>query len=325
MNIDKNYGVSRSNIVYIRRVKKVVQLSNEPEIDEADHVVKIGACWHGQETLRGLSFDEEEAYLPNVLGVSPKSEHWVKATKAYWLNISSTVPSGIGLKLEIGFRYKNVDDADHEAKYGIPDDINQRRGIPINVENYILYRYCELYPRCANDKNDANKSPKIVMYMYSKTEEVAATHTALKSRRESYELYLKMLGDSNRIDNILTLLGENVGALSDAEKEIQLEMYATKQSAKFYAFASDKEIELKSFIERCIYAQELKRIPNTETVVYADNTVLGHTIDECIIFLKNPKNVIVLNSLEARMKHKASPAKDATKQKLSLNTIKENV
>ena len=73
---------------------------------------------------------------------------------------------------------------------------------------------------------------------------------------------------------------------------------------KFLNVVDDKDLELKGFIENCIIANKLRRIPNSQTIVMGDDSsVLGHTLMETVIYLNNAKNSNTLVELKAQMNY----------------------
>ncbi len=126
-----------SKTVWVRRKKLP---GNLPGDDEVGKIRKIGSSLAEGGTLRGLTFEEEELYLPQLISMSPKSEYWEAKTKEYWDNISKAVDTGIGLQLETGFVYKTKEGAERNAcgdSHVYKDDV----GKPIKLSEYVLWRY----------------------------------------------------------------------------------------------------------------------------------------------------------------------------------------
>lgn len=298
--------------VYLRRVATIPKLPGQ-DLDEAKQ--KIGSGWKGSSVLRGLTFAEEHKYLKDIIGLSTDSPNWETATKSYWANISKEVPPKDGVQLEVGLRYKTKEDYEHDQISGVRDTngtLIDHKGIPINVSDYILWRYCLLYSRVANTPEDIGKSPKIEFYLFNKDKEIANKKTLLNSKRKAIQLMYKRLGERDWVDYILTVLiaqdksfTKNVRDLStmeEDEKDILLDEYVASSPDKFLALAEDKNLQIRSFIELCIVAGKLTRIPNTDTI-NMDGTLLGNSTIEAIAFLNNPKNNQTLQTLKAQVKH----------------------
>jgi len=268
-----------SKVVYIKRKRTTDML---PGTKDQDSIMKIGSSLKGQSPLSGLSFDDERKYLPSILGIDPKSEQWNKVVKDYWSNISAVVPKGdVGLKLEIGL-----------------DDNKE----PINVHDWILYQYCLVYGRVANSIKDVNISPKIRFYIYSQDEEVDTKYELLKIRKKAFKEYLKLLESENKMDMVLRLFNIDADKLKLKQKEIALSKYSTEEESiyKFVSITTDKSLEMKGFIEDCIFKQKLKRIPNTQTIMFEDE-VIGNTMQEAVGYFNSRKNTGLLNQLRASL------------------------
>lgn len=297
--------------VYIRRIPIPGRLPGQ-NLDESKQ--KIGSGFKGSSVLRGLSFKEEIKYLKEIIGLSPESPNWEMTTKTYWANISKDVPKD-GVILEVGLKYTSKEDYEYDQKEA-PRDFNgtltEHKGYPINMADYILWRYCLLYSRVANTPEDIGKSPKIEFYLFNKDKEIADKAKILNSKRKAQQVMWKRLSERDWVDYVLTVLmaqdkGQNkkdvrtLAAMSEEEKDIMLDELVTGNPSGFLAIAEDKNLEIKSFIELCIASGKLERIPNTDTITM-DGTALGNSLMEAVSFLNNPKNNQVYLTLKAQMK-----------------------
>ena len=319
-----------SDIVYIRR-KKTESLPTTGEfLDES--VAKIGSSLKGNSPLRGLNFEEEKKYLPQIIGISNNSPDWEKATKDYWDNISKNVPTSDkegngGLKLEIGLRYDTIEDYEKDQKsiktWGELEigngkqkiAIENPKGTPINIADYILWRFCLVHSKVANSLEEVGKSPKIEFYIYSKQKEIKEQKVTFENKRKASQLLYTNLGDRLWVEHMLRLLIQNdkspsvsireVSSITEDEKDILLESYMHKVPIIFSAFAEDKNLEMKSFIEICIASGFLVRIPNTNSISFEGETI-GNTIEETVTYLNNTSNSGVLGQLRAHVNVKPS-------------------
>src|SRR6266403_4273174 len=165
--------ITKSNKVFIKRkeITTAFYKKNIESMEEGNW--KVGASIKNNDVCRGLSFDEEETYLPMLIGVQPKNDNWQKVTTDYWNNISKLIPKD-GIELEVGFNYK-----DKESKDGQPatkevdnafkgesakEEDKWQFGFPINVVDYVLWRYCLVYSHVANKKEVTSKSHNIRFY-----------------------------------------------------------------------------------------------------------------------------------------------------------------
>lgn len=310
-----------SSIVYIRRKKNSAQLPREGEWTD-ESIAKIGPGYSGQSVLRGLTSDEEKRWLPPIIGIDPNSQNWEKATFDYWNSISKDIPpsnpdgSG-GLKLEVGLKYDNEDQylADINAPKSWADTCNKMPlGTPININDYILWRFSLVYSRVANTPDDVGKSPKIEFYLFSQEKKVKDDILSLKQRRSATQLMYSHIGDREWVEFMLRMFIKNdkaptygikdLSSISIDEKDILLDKYMQSNPVLFVLYGEDKALEMKAFIEFAVALGVLGRIPNTSTVTL-DHETLGNDLDQVVSFLNNPKNIDTLGRIKAQCRVKA--------------------
>lgn len=314
--LSKPYGrVTKSREVWIRHRDFGFMPFRNPEGGTAN---KIGSSFSskGQDVLRGLTPEEEYKYLPDIIGTRVESDQWTKDARAYWANISRVVPPSTkdvngemigGLKLEVGRVYKSQEDEDFDAACL---DETQKKGEPISVIDYILWRYCLVYNRVANTIDVVGDSPKIDFYLYSREQEIAAKKTTGAIKKASRQLFYKQMTDRAWVDWLLRVFiaGDDKAKIfikdldksSNDEKDIILEEYADSQPENFVRFGTDASLEMRSFIELAIAKNRLSRLPNTDTIQMGDLT-LGNTVNEVIAFLANEKNSKIKDALKAQV------------------------
>mgnify|MGYP003525915766 FL=1 len=299
-----------SEKVFIRVVQKeydLVRYSDKKAKESlADHQYFIGSSLRGDDVLRGLDVidsetgeDEEKRFLPSILGVNPNSEAWHKATKDFWSNISKRVPNGnIGLELEIGFEYPDKSQAESVQKeidnlisnksiesFSKEDMISickekQRKGNPINLENYILFRYCLVYGKVANNITTIYNSPKIIFYIYFSNLE---NKKKLSERNLKQKARLKVDAieeDSLKVNSILRIFEKTVSE-NIIENLTVLDELVNVRPQEIINLLDDTDFEIKAYIENCIFMQLLRRIPLTGQIYYGETDLIGNN-------LKNP-------------------------------------
>lgn len=307
----KSYPKEVSKRIFLRRIPTTAKLPGQ-NLDEA--ILKIGSGFKGSSVLRGLNFKEEQRFLPDIIGLSKDSPNWEHATRNYWAGISKPVPAKDGLELEVGLRYNSYEDYEKDLN-GERDEngtLINVAGTPINIAEYILWRYCLVYSRVANIPEDIGKSPKIEFFLFSKDKEIQDKKSALNSRRKASQLFYQRMGERDWVDHVLRVLSaidknplkksvQAIGQMGDDEKDILLEQYVDESPERFLSIANDKHLELKAFVEICIATGKLNRIPNTDTITM-DGLTLGNSINEVVEHLNNPKNVKTLSTLKAQIK-----------------------
>lgn len=300
----------QSKIVFVKRKKMSGLL---PGQKEEDCILKIGSGFKHNAPLAGLTFEEEARFLPIVTGVDSKSTNFKQACTSYWSNISKEIPYGEGLKLEIGLKYKSKEDFEKDKikERTVEGAIINPIGEPINIIDYILWRYCLLYSRVANSIEDVGKSPKIEFYLFSKDKEIEQKTATLNAKREANKLLYSRLGERDWVDCTLRVLIakdkativtiRELETMSEKEKDLILSEYAESNPSQFLTIAEDKNLEMKAFVEVCVSRALLTRIPNTDSISL-DGQTLGDTLEQTVTFLCNPKNAGLLNQLKAQSK-----------------------
>lgn len=300
------------SIVFVRRVPIPAKL---PGQDISEAILKIGSSFKGNSVLRGLTFEEEHKYLPSIIGADVSSPNWESQTRDYWINISKPVPPGDGLELEVGLQYNSKEDYIYDrdvAKRDSNGTLVNHKGTPINIADYILWRYCLYYSRVANTFELRGMSPKIEFYLFSKSREISDKKETLNSKRKAISLMYKRISERDWVDYVLRVLiardkshtktVSSIAKMSEDEKDILLDEYVATNPEGFLLLAEDKNLEMRSFIEQCIAMGKLTRIANTDTVTM-EGTPLGNSVIDVISFLNNPKNNETLQILKAQIKH----------------------
>lgn len=314
-----------SNLIYIRRKKSSGQLPREGEVlDET--IAKIGSGLRNQGVLRGLNTEEQKRWLPDIINISPDSQNWEAAVKDYWTNISKDVPPSDkegngGLKLEVGLEYDNKDDYEYDQKKvktwgdveteGVKQKvtIENPKGRPININDYILWRYCLVYSRVANSIEDVGKAPYIEFYIFSKEKEIKDQKVSFENKKKASQLMYQRIGDREWVEYMLRLFIKDdksplysikeLASISPDEKDVLLSKYMDKNPILFTIYGEDKNLELKAFIEFAIATGVLNRIPNTSAISFEGQTI-GNNLEETVIFLNNPRNADSLGRIKAQ-------------------------
>jgi len=291
-------------IVYIRRKEGIKSSLGE---DTTDHIWKIGSSFKGTMPLKGLTIEEENKYLPEILGINAGSAEWGKQVRNYWKNISAIIPAGEGKKL----------------------DITTEKGVPVNIVEYILWKYCLVYSKVANSKEDLAKSPKIRFFIYSSEEEQAKKLVNFKVMKKANKLFLDLESKKDNAFAVLRiftseryLLEEanlpihNIDKVSQDAKDMLLYDISINKITvnRFIEIAEDKHLLTQSFIEECIEYSTLQRVANTTTIIM-DKTTIGNTMDEAIAFITDKSNSKTLLELKAKMNNMTNKNYNESKDK----------
>lgn len=283
-----------------------------------------------------LNYTKEiNALMPNLLGVSANSMEFKKEVSNYWNNISVVVPE-VGKKLEIGFIYKDEKTAkDYENRQSAvyseyikvreenvdlePDayktfiekfiDIESSKfdvegNTPINASDYLLWRYCLIHGRVANLQIHTKRSKKIDVYIDDEAEVKRSKQAAYKVSAKARKLVYDNIGKRDTIQNILYIMNSPAADSKDTvEQDMAFDELATTDPIKFIQLIEDKKLNTKAFIERCITKGLLRRLPNTNVIVNAENDIVGNSIDDAIVYVESEKNKVIVDTLSAQLKN----------------------
>jgi hypothetical protein len=277
--------------------------------------------------------------MPNVLGVSPNSTdiNWTKVVKNYWDSLSVDIDSS-GKKLETGFSFDLNDYARREYiehlvknnpeiksnkklaefvmgykddKANVTEEEKWKYGTPINVEDYLLWRYSLNYRDVANNVEDANKSSNIRFYLHTEAERKRLERQSLSSLKEAMLQYGKLIekGSIDSLNDVLSLMStmsivDIVQSKDLEDKQLQIGNFVQSSPSSFLEIITDKNLKTKAQINRYLAFNVIKKLSNTTIYVDALDTsvVLGNNLEECIIFFHNEKNNVKLDEFKIRYK-----------------------
>lgn len=309
----ENTSKNRSIVELSIRRKEIKGL---PGDDSTLHNLKVGASLKGNGPLKGLTYDEEIKYLPEILGVSPSDNEWRKTTRDYWYNISVPIPAdgitadklqGKPLRFTLQFKTaKDKDDFDKVLSFEEKAEASKKAEVIDGVGDYILWRYCLVYSKVANRYEDVRKSPKILFYLYSKENETLVEHKAFKARVKAQTMFTKILMDEDKINSVLLMFDQDLSAFDTLQdKHLALEAFIKNKPALFVTYMEDSNLEIKSLIKKAVDNKIIHKPVNTESYYFGENNevALGHTLIDATLYFKSDEasNVEIVNAIKARL------------------------
>lgn len=287
--------------------------------DAALHNIKIGSSIKGKSVLRGLDYEEEKLYLPDIIGVSPQSVDWTRAVQNYWNDISVPVPAdgetssklqGRIIEFTIEFKEKSKkEEFEKLLNFEKKAEVIAKHGKVIDgIDDYVLFRYCLVYGRVANSYEDVGKSPKIRFYLYSPRTETMLEHKRFNARTKARKAFIDMLEDEKMINAMLLIFNQDLTLYPTLEdKHLALEVFIEEQPENFLRECTDTNLTLKAFIKRAVEKQVLYNPPNTQSYYYGENKeiCLGNTLEDTILYLKSTDDTRkeIVSAIKARVKN----------------------
>lgn len=274
------YGASvGSKEISIRR--RELLNSHLPVPVRNNAITKISSVFgKGNSPLRGLTQGEERRWLPEIIGVSPNDQSWQRKITNFWADLSITVKSA-GVVLQIGFT---------------------ENGEPINLMDYIKYRFCLVHPQVAPDESTMKSNLNLMFHIYDPNVENKVENKNVALKRSAYIEFAKISGDNVNLDKmkrVIRLISDvNPDNYSAIEAENILSTIIDQDPEKFYRICKDKDLDVKATIHSLVEHNILRKIGST--YLYMDSTI-GNTLDETVLFIKKPENSGVIAEIKAKM------------------------
>ena len=264
-----------SKKVFIRRKDVDTFL---PEELRAEAVMKLSSVFVNRQPLKGFDPEDEKKYLDGILDVDPANHEWPKHAKRFWAEL--TIPVGFeGVELEIG-----------------KDD----KGNPLQIMDWIKYHFAIRHPHTALTKEEMENTYNKRFYIQDLAKEDTKKNKEIQFKKDADKEFIKISSDKKAMIWVLRLMSEvNPEPLSRDQIENTLYDLKEKEPKKFLKIAKDKHLAMKAEIEEMVSAGVLRKIGNQ--IVFIDE-ILGETLDNTVIYLKDKKNSGKLTILRAKLK-----------------------
>lgn len=264
-----------SKKIFLRR-KEV--MNHLPKEVRAEATVKLSSVYVNRQPLKAFDPKEEAKYLNGILDVAPDHQDWPKHSKTYWAEMS--IPVGFtGVELEIG-----TDDDDN----------------PLQIIDFIKYRFAIKHPHVALTKEEADGNSMKRFYIWDTKRDDVVKNKDIQLKKDASRVFIKLSDDLKSMRRVLRIMSDvNPDLLSREQVENALYSYMEKTPAKFIKIATDSNLGVKAEIEEMVSAGVLRKIGNQ--IIFIDE-VIGETMENAVVYLKNKKNSGTLTILRAKLK-----------------------
>lgn len=291
-------------------------------------------------STRILSSNAEEvaAYFPQLIGLSPNNQDFVRRVKEYLSNIQFIVNEE-GSTLDVSFAYNHYSDYlnikkaedEIEAKF---DKVNRANleevkkalkvklealnalestkykfGHPVNLDQYIVYRHCLLYKDVAKDVALINEDASLRFYIKDEAREAAKQQKLIAEKKKAMQTFVELCGSENKFNAVYMQIAIRRNdilsvaiARSTSEKEAIVMNYLNDAPDKFNKIVNDKNVIMKGFIETLILRGELIRAEYNQQISTADGQFIGSNINEAVAYFNNPNNKAVYDAYKTKLK-----------------------
>lgn len=334
-DLNEPYFEDRYIVIALVSSFSLYRKANDKALEERNEF--IGSSVRSSRTLSSNK-GELEAYFPNLIGVSPTNENFVRRVKEYLNNIQVKVDK-LGKRLNISFhyyhvkdyyRFKNAEeaiDAEFAAvnrgdsvaldkaienriiKLNALESEKYRYGYPDNVADYLLYRHCLLYSDVAKDTAIINNKPNIRFYFRDEQKEKELEAKKRLEINNAKRNFVTITANDKLFDDVYAAycIFTNrplIPSLAEDKvlKENNLDYFASQEPARFNKMCTDRDISLKAMIEKLIAYGILIRHPHSQNIVSSAGDFIGANMKEALAWFKNPDNADMRTAYENQLK-----------------------
>ena len=248
--------------------------TNLPDDIYVDAKRRLGSVFlKGGDILKGLTIAEQKKWMPELLGISHTEAGWAKEVRKYFANLTVDVPAD-GVTLNIAL---------------------DEEGNPINVGDYVKFRFASAHPHVSDDPS-GNKGR---YFISDPQKEEAEKVSDTRLRKDAYKQLIMLSDDAEKSVVILKAFGKRTADLSSQQVELELETLLEQDHKEFIRVCTDKNVETVAFIWDCIEAGVLRKAGNT--FLFGDEAI-GDDMDSAIRFLNLKKNSSMLLDIKAKLK-----------------------
>ena len=271
-----------SKYITIYRRESIAKLPQEIK-DDAKVKLSAGLTMSGI-PLKGISIEEEEKYLPTIVGVPATHIEFANKVNTWYNNLSKAVPKE-GVKLNI--------------------TVSEKTGMPESPIDFLIYKRALVDKLVAKNKTELLSDQMYRFYINDENLEKENKLIKLKQKEDAQREYFKVKDSQILTDAILSVFAQIEGnktskytSLSPEEKTLVLDRMVTNKPEEFLKLALDKDLELKAEIYAMVDYQLLTRSGNK----FINGTEpLGDNLDETVAYFKSAKNQAEYVKIKANM------------------------
>lgn len=243
------------------------------------------------EPLTGLTFEEEKKWLSQHLSISPQDVGFRKAVKDFWFNISIVVPQP-GVELEIGL---------------------DGSGEPINLLDYVKYRFLMKCPEVADDEQALRSDPTKKYFIDDPVAKKQEKYDSMKQQKEAYKAFILVTSDEKndtKVKHLFRMLtGNNPDIFERMDIEMALEKISKETPNLFLKYYSNKNLEMEALIAEAVSYEIIHKFG--ESYRYFDQ-MIGDNIDSAVAYLMDKKNSETLTVIKQKIKEQSKITKSVT-------------
>ena len=246
-----------------------------PVVSNAKKV--LSSIYSGQGPLKGVKGEEEKELLAEYLGMDKDEKDFPKVCRNFWADLRVEIPSD-GKVLNITKR---------------------ENGKPVEIFDYLVYQWAQKHKYVAEDREAMLDDSQKLYYIYDPEVEMKNQNKQVKLKKHAYKEFIKMSEDEDKIDMVITVLTDSdPDQMSSTQKENYLEQLIDDNPQRFVAVATDKALEIKSYLSEMVSHNIVNKVGNQYWFV---DEKLGDTLEDTVLYFKDKKNSETINILKAKL------------------------
>jgi len=275
---------------------------------------------------------EEKYYMPYLINKAPDDKEYTALVERYWANVLIEFSPNPGLILDISFVLNIGNEVElfvngKSIKTPVSEETFKKYchdkpeleylfGMPVNMQNYWMWRFCLKTSQVANSKQLAvdKRGKKMQYYIHNDEEEMQTRAISVALKRAAMELVLKHSGDEDVVEGVLRVYekgntlnygGKTLGDVYNYDElnKVQKQDYFMKVSEllpqEFIDIINDGNLKHKTFARRLINYGILTN-PNGTTMYQFGEDIVADNFALLVNKLKNDKDFYKMLELRVR-------------------------
>jgi hypothetical protein len=241
----------------------------------------------------GLSEAELQLLMPAMIGLHPSDKDFRKELMNYFSDLNTKVPP-TGLPLQIGLEVDNTKPVSAE-------------NLPIDVEQYIIYKHALGFPELALSKEVANGDPTKLCYLFDPEREGNTEIKENELLNEAMSHYLTIAKDAKKVAIQLTLLGKDADAIPKNKQSAELRKLVNLDPKRFLDLVQDESINFRYFLTELVKAKILQKV-GARYVDSETNKQVGVNEKDAVLWLQDAENKKTVELFKIRLKEHSKEA-----------------
>lgn len=238
----------------------------------------------GRGPLKILTNDEEERWMPDLIGMSSTDPGFRKAVHNFYAELSLQIP------------YQG-------AKLNIATD---NRGNPENLEDYVKYRMCLVNPTVAESYEMADEVANAMFYIEDPQANKLRRRKHAQLVTEAQGVLLRIIGEDDANIKLAAILervyDDKITHLHPDDYATEIQDVIASDPKKFIAAAKDPNILIAGLVSRMLKYRVLEVHGDS----YFDNRErnIGRNFESVVTFFNDPSNREHIETLKAQLREK---------------------